>query len=320
MLFKTIFYDILQYFLRNRWFSPKCSLWTTLLFLTFPPLHSNPACPTSCLCDSPGELNDTNMNIIKEQSLAHQDLLLPFLAAPQLKSVKLSSNDLSTELPPDVFCCLPHLQKLSLRNNNLDNLHPHIFSSLTAVNILLLNDNSLRSLPGDIFQNLTNLTAMDLRNNNLKSLPGDIFSSNTALKALTLSENPWDCNCPIRDIARWIRNNPHVVVDIDDVTTQTPLYEPEKTTHESTTSYSTPRMHTSLQPMDVIPTTPLSKTTSSGATTRSMQNLMKQKNNLTANHRACTTFYDTYHFFFLNIEIIKCHFNLNFLCIIKKVS
>ncbi|XP_078801912.1 uncharacterized protein LOC144991864 [Oryzias latipes] len=219
-----------------------------------------------------------------------------------LLRLNLHLNNKLRHLPPDVFCCLPNLQKLSLRNNNLFYLPPQIFSSLTTVNTLLLNDNNLTLLPEDVFQNLTNVMAIDLKNNNLKSLPGDIFSSNAALRMLNLSKNPWDCNCAIRDFARWIRNNPRIVIDIDDVLChspiyhvlrrvnslrddeftycdekriQTSLYEPAKTTHVSITTeevrrYPTPRMrlHKSLQPLHVIPTTPLSKSTASEAKTQ----------------------------------------------------
>ncbi|XP_041861422.1 platelet glycoprotein V [Melanotaenia boesemani] len=139
--------------------------------------------------------------------------------------LNLHLNDKLKELPLDLFCCLPNLQKLSLRNNNIELLQPKIFSSLTTLRILLLNDNKLKNLPEDIFENLTGIVAIDLRNNNLMTLPGDIFLSNTHLKDLTLSENPWDCTCGIRDIARWIRYNEQVVLDRDNVECHSPVYQ-----------------------------------------------------------------------------------------------
>ncbi|XP_034085587.1 amphoterin-induced protein 1-like [Gymnodraco acuticeps] len=110
------------------------TLWTILILFTLPHLTCNMLCPGSCLCNFKGavkcvgdaitdiphnlpvhtyllQLNGTQMNIINERSLADQDLLSRFSltyshlhaihpnafhVAPQLKSVKLSSNDLST--------------------------------------------------------------------------------------------------------------------------------------------------------------------------------------------------------------------------------
>uniref|UniRef100_A0A7N9AUM4 LRRCT domain-containing protein n=1 Tax=Mastacembelus armatus TaxID=205130 RepID=A0A7N9AUM4_9TELE len=292
--------------------------WFLLFQFMLPQLSCISVCPSSCRCDSTGavmcvghsitdipkqlplymytlRLNDTNMNVINENSLANQHLLLrfslsyshlhtihprAFQVVPQLKSVKLSSNDLSTipaqvfspltdleqlhldgnqletiapdmleglivlldlnlshnkltslesDLPSDLFCCLPNLQKLSLRSNDLHYLHPQLFARLTTLATLLLNDNKLQSLPENIFQGHGGLLIIELKNNHLKTLPGNIFWSTTALKTLTLSGNPWDCTCSIRGIWRWISLNEHVVTDNEDVMCHSPTYQIHRT-------------------------------------------------------------------------------------------
>lgn len=134
-------------------------------------------------------------------------------------------NDRLRELPSDLFCCLPNLQKLSLKSNDLQDLHPDLFSRLATLDILLLDHNRLQNLQENIFQGLGQLLILDLKNNHLKTLPGDIFLSNTVLKNLTMSDNPWDCTCSIRGIARWIRDNEHVVIDGGDVICHSPEYQ-----------------------------------------------------------------------------------------------
>ncbi|XP_021179862.2 leucine-rich repeat-containing protein 15 [Fundulus heteroclitus] len=141
-----------------------------------------------------------------------------------LQDLSFHLNDWLRYLPPDLFCCLPNLKKLSLRNNSLQDLHPNLFSMLTTLETLYLHNNKLKTLPESIFQKLTLLVTIDLKNNNLNTLPGDIFLSNTDLKALTLSGNPWDCSCTIRGFARWIRQNEHVVLDKDDAICHSPMY------------------------------------------------------------------------------------------------
>lgn len=126
-------------------------------------------------------------------------------------------NERLSELPSDLFCCLPFLDKLSLKSNQLVRLHPQLFSRLPRLRLLYLNDNKLQGLPGDIFRALTQVSTIDLENNQLTTLPGESFLTNSALKFLNLSGNPWDCGCGIRGIAKWIKHHQGVVVDIDRV-------------------------------------------------------------------------------------------------------
>uniref|UniRef100_A0A7N8YDC6 LRRCT domain-containing protein n=1 Tax=Mastacembelus armatus TaxID=205130 RepID=A0A7N8YDC6_9TELE len=146
-----------------------------------------------------------------------------------LLSLNFHLNDKLRELPSDLFCCLPNLQKLSLRSNDLHYLHPQLFARLTTLATLLLNDNKLQSLPENIFQGHGGLLIIELKNNHLKTLPGNIFWSTTALKTLTLSGNPWDCTCSIRGIWRWISLNEHVVTDNEDVMCHSPTYQIHRT-------------------------------------------------------------------------------------------
>ncbi|XP_068175354.1 slit homolog 1 protein [Antennarius striatus] len=142
-----------------------------------------------------------------------------------LLNLNLHLNKRLSELPSDLFCCLPNLHKLSLKSNSLVYLHPELFSKLTTLSILLLNDNKLQCLPENIYRGLRKLLTMDLKNNHLKTLPGDIFLSNTILRSLSLSGNPWECTCSIRGIAKWIRHNEHVVFDRDNVRCRSPVYQ-----------------------------------------------------------------------------------------------
>uniref|UniRef100_A0A3B3HLM3 LRRCT domain-containing protein n=1 Tax=Oryzias latipes TaxID=8090 RepID=A0A3B3HLM3_ORYLA len=214
-------------------------------------------------------------------------------------------------LAPEMFEGLSALLILDLTRNKLTGPGAGVFDGLTNLTVLNLGRNNIKKFPKNIFHSLTKLRRLRVYNNELESLEEGIFDQLTSLEELilhgnkiegiapqvmlNLSKNPWDCNCAIRDFARWIRNNPRIVIDIDDVLChspiyhvlrrvnslrddeftycdekriQTSLYEPAKTTHVSITTeevrrYPTPRMrlHKSLQPLHVIPTTPLSKST-----------------------------------------------------------
>nr|XP_061791020.1 platelet glycoprotein V [Nerophis lumbriciformis] len=141
-----------------------------------------------------------------------------------LEVLKFHFNDKLSELPPDLFCCLPELHELSLKSNNLQRLLPQHFSRLNKLETLLLNNNTLNNLPNNIFQDLGQLTILDLRGNQLKILPEDIFKSN-ALQEIGLSDNPWDCTCSIRGFVRWVRQNMQVVLDSQNVMCHSPRYQ-----------------------------------------------------------------------------------------------
>ncbi|KAI3368737.1 hypothetical protein L3Q82_025723, partial [Scortum barcoo] len=179
-------------------------------------------------------------------------------------------NDKLTELPSELFCCLPKLQKLSLKSNNLFHLHPQLFSRLSTLGMLVLSDNHLQTLPENIFQGLGDLVALDLRNNSLKTLPGDIFLSNTRMKDLTLSGNPWDCTCSIRGIAKWIRHNEHVILDRDEAQCHSPMYQLLRTIgslHEEEFSFCDATYSPELKDLHKTPT-PFYTILTSGPTTR----------------------------------------------------
>ncbi|KAM9796579.1 uncharacterized protein ACBT44_017091 [Syngnathus typhle] len=141
-----------------------------------------------------------------------------------LRTLNLHFNDRLSDLPPDLFCCLPELQKLSLKSNNLQQLRPKHFSRLTKLEILLLNNNTLKNLPQNIFQELGQLRMLDLNGNRLKNLPQDIFKFNRFVEVV-LSGNPWDCTCSINALVKWIKLNRHAVLESDDVICHSPQYQ-----------------------------------------------------------------------------------------------
>uniref|UniRef100_A0A672QDU0 Si:ch211-117l17.7 n=1 Tax=Sinocyclocheilus grahami TaxID=75366 RepID=A0A672QDU0_SINGR len=146
-----------------------------------------------------------------------------FANMTNLRALNLYFNNKLTSLPKSLFCCLPNLKKLSLKNNNLRELDPELFSKLISLKILMLNENKLESLPSAIFRNTLRLEILDLNHNYLMYLPGDVFVHARVLKDLSLSGNKWNCDCSIMGIAEWIRENPKLISDLDKGVT---CYEP----------------------------------------------------------------------------------------------
>uniref|UniRef100_A0AAY4E9H4 LRRCT domain-containing protein n=1 Tax=Denticeps clupeoides TaxID=299321 RepID=A0AAY4E9H4_9TELE len=104
-----------------------------------------------------------------------------------LKELYLYGTKLTT-VPWNLF---PNLQKLSLRYNNLENLHPQLFHHLTNLQVLLLNNNRLR------------------------------MNNRSALQNVTLGGNPWDCTCSTAGMLDWIWDHENHI--LDDPTCQEPF-------------------------------------------------------------------------------------------------
>lgn len=202
------------------------TLWKTLILVTLPHLTCHVLCPASCLCGLDGGvqchgntiadvpellpvnasqllLDRTNITVINEQSLANKKLLLrfgltssplhtiypgAFQVAPQLKSVKLSSNNLST-LPARVFSPLNTLEQLHVDSNQLETIAPDMFKGLRELFDLDLSSNRLSSLASGLFEGLTNLTNLNLCKNSIKKFPPTIFHNLTNLRVLAICYN-----------------------------------------------------------------------------------------------------------------------------------
>ncbi|KAG7261634.1 hypothetical protein CRUP_038356 [Coryphaenoides rupestris] len=195
-----------------------------LVLLLWP--HSAHSCPVGCLCHPNGavsctglnlmdvpkpmpsltyllQLNDTNINVLNTQSLRNLTLVLRFSltyspldtihplafhVAPQLKSVQLSNNKLST-LPAKVFSPLASLEQLYLGANQLETISVETLAGLTQLLKLDLNRNRIWRLDAGVFDQLSNLTFLNLGGNSIRELPPTIFHSLSRLRQLMLYTN-----------------------------------------------------------------------------------------------------------------------------------
>lgn len=147
-----------------------------------------------------------------------------------LQRVNLSSTGL-TFLHPEAFNLLSILIELDLSQNELVQISPDLFKSTERLRHLILNDNPLNTLPADLFpplnflknieisrcklrsinqhafRNLQSLEVVNIHQNELSFLHPDTFNL-PKIKALTLSDNPWYCDCRLREFHQWfLRSN-----------------------------------------------------------------------------------------------------------------
>ncbi|XP_023949373.2 leucine-rich repeat-containing protein 24-like [Bicyclus anynana] len=118
-----------------------------------------------------------------------------------LIELDLSRNYL-TELSPDTFKGNERLRLLVLNDNPLSKLVAQQFPPLQHLKKLELARCRLRKVHPYAFVNLRALETVHLHQNLLSYLQRDTFNL-PVLKTLTLSDNPWHCDCRLRDFHEW---------------------------------------------------------------------------------------------------------------------
>ncbi|XP_070559167.1 carboxypeptidase N subunit 2-like [Ptychodera flava] len=136
-------------------------------------------------------------------SCLHENL---FSGLSNLVRITLDYNDI-TELPASIFRGLHKLYDLYLHSNSLTILDENVFNGLNDLYGLYINENNLKALPENIFNGLNRLSRLDIFSNDITTLPGTIFEDLNNLHYLYLYNNPWSCDCRLRELRSWLDDN-----------------------------------------------------------------------------------------------------------------
>ncbi|XP_030635380.1 leucine-rich repeat and transmembrane domain-containing protein 2 [Chanos chanos] len=176
------------------------------------------SCPSVCICNA-SEADCSGRGLVSLPSLG----LLP----PSTHTLLLSNNRLSS-LAPASFANLTALEHLDLSNNYLDKLPAGVFAQLPNLTALSLRNNSLTVLETELLQGLLQLRTLDLSLNGLSVVPVGLLDEQAGLRWLSLAgnrlhaleraafeplanlqhlelgNNPWECDCNLRDFKHWM--------------------------------------------------------------------------------------------------------------------
>ncbi|XP_072311308.1 leucine-rich repeat and transmembrane domain-containing protein 2 [Eucyclogobius newberryi] len=183
-------------------------------------VHSASSCPSPCHCSSDGQV--VNCGGLALSSLPPLQLL-----PPGSRSLLLANNKLSA-LGTSAFANISSLEELDLSNNYLDNLPGGLFRDMSNLTRLTLHNNSLTGMDRELFQGLGGLQSLDLSLNGLSLVPLGLLDELQSLRWLSLAgnrlhaleraafeplvnlqhlelgQNPWECDCNLRDFKHWI--------------------------------------------------------------------------------------------------------------------
>lgn len=114
------------------------------------------------------------------------------------------SNNLLTQIPSQSFKDAPFLRDLSLAHNPVLKVHHDALTNLGSIVKLDLSSCDIRDIAPEAFGNMRSLESLKLNGNKLRDLPIASLESIDKLRAIDISENPWTCDCRLRELKVWL--------------------------------------------------------------------------------------------------------------------
>ncbi|CAF0953482.1 unnamed protein product, partial [Rotaria sordida] len=121
--------------------------------------------------------------------------IISSLNAPKLKQLNLDENHLGNKIDKKIFSNLPSLERLQLRDNQIEIIDTNAFR-YTRLQSLDLTNNSLTIIPLLNHLNET-LQILSLRLNRIHTIDSLTINYYQILHTFELDQNPLDCNCQL---------------------------------------------------------------------------------------------------------------------------
>nr|XP_020472627.1 leucine-rich repeat transmembrane protein FLRT2-like [Monopterus albus]XP_020472628.1 leucine-rich repeat transmembrane protein FLRT2-like [Monopterus albus]XP_020472629.1 leucine-rich repeat transmembrane protein FLRT2-like [Monopterus albus] len=167
-----------------------------LLFLTKNHLSSVPIGLPEDLKEL--RLDENRIAVIAEEA---------FQNVTRLQRLLLDGNLLTDEgIAPGTFRDLVNLRELALARNSLT-FPPPLLPSQSLVK-LSLQENQIDQIPVAAFTGLNRLEKLDISSNQLQTLTQGVFDSLSSLKHLIVRNNPWRCDCAVKWVVVWLKSLP----------------------------------------------------------------------------------------------------------------
>lgn len=130
-----------------------------------------------------------------------------FQNVTRLQRLLLDGNLLTDEgIAPGTFQDLANLRELALARNSLT-FPPPLLPSQSLVK-LSLQENQIDQIPVAAFADLNRLEKLDISSNQLQTLTQGVFDGLSSLRHLMVRNNPWRCDCAVKWVVVWLKSLP----------------------------------------------------------------------------------------------------------------
>ncbi|KAK9406671.1 slit 3 protein [Crotalus adamanteus] len=141
-------------------------------------------------------LHDNDISILEATGI--------FKKLPSLRKINLSNNKIK-EIREGTFDGAAGVQELMLTGNQLESVHGRMFRGLTGLKTLMLRSNMISCVNNDTFTGLSSVRLLSLYDNRITTITPGAFSTLVSLSTINLLSNPFNCNCHLAWLGKWLR-------------------------------------------------------------------------------------------------------------------
>lgn len=141
-------------------------------------------------------LNDNDISVLEATGI--------FKKLPNLRKINLSNNRIK-EVREGAFDGAAGVQELMLTGNQLETMHGRMFRGLSGLKTLMLRSNLISCVSNDTFAGLSSVRLLSLYDNRITTITPGAFTTLVSLSTINLLSNPFNCNCHMAWLGRWLR-------------------------------------------------------------------------------------------------------------------
>uniref|UniRef100_A0A8D0L6P3 Slit guidance ligand 3 n=1 Tax=Sphenodon punctatus TaxID=8508 RepID=A0A8D0L6P3_SPHPU len=141
-------------------------------------------------------LNDNDISILEATGI--------FKKLPSLRKINLSNNKIK-EIREGTFDGAAGVQELMLTGNQLESVQGRMFRGLMGLKTLMLRSNLISCVSNDTFTGLSSVRLLSLYDNRITTITPGAFNTLVSLSTINLLSNPFNCNCYLAWLGKWLR-------------------------------------------------------------------------------------------------------------------
>ncbi|XP_044515776.1 slit homolog 3 protein [Gracilinanus agilis] len=141
-------------------------------------------------------LNDNEISVLEATGI--------FKKLPNLRKINLSNNKIK-EVREGVFDGAVNVQELMLTGNQLELVHGRMFRGLSSLKTMMLRSNLISCVSNDTFAGLSSVRLLSLYDNRISTITPGAFTTLVSLSTINLLSNPFNCNCHLAWLGKWLR-------------------------------------------------------------------------------------------------------------------
>uniref|UniRef100_F6R0K3 Slit guidance ligand 3 n=1 Tax=Xenopus tropicalis TaxID=8364 RepID=F6R0K3_XENTR len=141
-------------------------------------------------------LNDNEITVLEATGI--------FKKLPNLRKINLSNNKIK-DIREGAFDGAAGVQELMLTGNQLESVHGRMFRGLVGLKTLMLRSNLMSCINNDTFTGLSSVRLLSLYDNRITTITPGAFNTLVSLSTINLLSNPFNCNCHLAWLGKWLR-------------------------------------------------------------------------------------------------------------------